>query len=458
MQVKKKVFKFANFITGKEEFIPTITQKLGGTNEGCNMFKIVKNLRGLKRDLKRLSWKDGDVFENVSKLRYLLKDVQIRIDKDPHNKELRNEECVVLKKYANAMKYEEHILYQKAKVKRLSMGDRNNAYFYKAIQSRIQRNKVDVINDENGNRVEGPDVANVFVNHLKMFLGESIQVERLDEMEDLINYKLNIGEASHMCRASVIGKDVCLVVKEFLDTDKLVSKNQSAFVPKRHIQDNIMLAQELFKGYDRKMRPKRVALKVDIQKDYDIVNCFSICVNGVSCGYFSGGRQKVDQCGDFKYHYGCKRLKITNVCFADDLLLFCHADKASIRVLKDAIEDFRKVEKLPISFRINSCVLGLCLLITSWSDNDINKLLKGFLWNHSYGSKGRANVAWKNVCKDKQKGGLRLKDLCVWNKAMTVKHLWHIASYKESLWVKWINTKKLKGKSIWEIDEEKDDS
>ncbi|GKD72928.1 RNA-directed DNA polymerase, eukaryota, reverse transcriptase zinc-binding domain protein [Tanacetum coccineum] len=86
MQVKKKVFKFANFIAGKEEFIPTITQKLGGTNEGCKMFKIVKNLRGLKRDLKRLSWKDGDVFENVSKLRYLLKDVQIRIDKDPHNK------------------------------------------------------------------------------------------------------------------------------------------------------------------------------------------------------------------------------------------------------------------------------------------------------------------------------------------------------------------------------------
>nr|GFA31388.1 RNA-directed DNA polymerase, eukaryota, reverse transcriptase zinc-binding domain protein [Tanacetum cinerariifolium] len=32
--------------------------------------------------------------------------------------------------------------------------------------------------------------------------------------------------------------------------------------------DNIILAQELFKGYDWKMGPKRVALKVDIQKAY----------------------------------------------------------------------------------------------------------------------------------------------------------------------------------------------
>ncbi|GKC42590.1 RNA-directed DNA polymerase, eukaryota, reverse transcriptase zinc-binding domain protein [Tanacetum coccineum] len=54
--------------------------------------------------------------------------------------------------------------------------------------------------------------------------------------------------------------------------DKLV-KNQSAFIPNRHIQDNILLAQELFKGYDRKVGPKRVALKVDIQKAYDTVNC-----------------------------------------------------------------------------------------------------------------------------------------------------------------------------------------
>ena len=28
----------------------------------------------------------------------------------------------------------------------------------------------------------------------------------------------------------------------------------------------------------------------------------------------------------FKYHFGCKKLRITHLCFADDLLVFCHGD------------------------------------------------------------------------------------------------------------------------------------
>ncbi|GKD38216.1 hypothetical protein Tco_1258423 [Tanacetum coccineum] len=89
---------------------------------------------------------------------------------------------------------------------------------------------------------------------------------------------------------------------------------------------------------------------------------------------------------------------------------------------------------------------------------DINRLLKNFLWNQNDGIKGNFKVAWKNVCKSKQKGGLSLKNLGIWNKAMIMKHLWHIVIDKESLWVKWINTEKLKGRSKWEIEVEKNNS
>lgn len=53
---------------------------------------------------------------------------------------------------------------------------------------------------------------------------------------------------------------------------KIVNKNQSAFIPGRHISDNIMLTHELMRGYGWKYGFKRCALKIDLQKAYDTIN------------------------------------------------------------------------------------------------------------------------------------------------------------------------------------------
>ena len=241
---------------------------------------------------------------------------------------------------------------------------------------------------------------------------------------------------------------------------------------------------------------------------------------------------------DFKFHFGCNQLRITHICFADDLLMFCHGDTTSVKVFRDAIEEFGsysgllpnynkstiifgsmneedkqrilsivpfKVEKLPIRYlgvpltskrlgvhdckglieKVKSRILnwknkclsyaGRLQLVASvleslhvyWASvfllpqaviNDINKLLKNFLWSQGETSKGKAKVAWENICKPKKQGGLGLKDIGVWNKAMITKHLWNIAEDKNTLWVKWISTVKLKGRSIWAVIEDASDS
>ncbi|GJY13625.1 RNA-directed DNA polymerase, eukaryota, reverse transcriptase zinc-binding domain protein [Tanacetum coccineum] len=76
------------------------------------------------------------------------------------------------------------------------------------------------------------------------------------------------------------------------------------------------------------------------------------------------------------------------------------------------------------------------------------------------GDEGREDMygAILGLVTPKHQGGLGLKDLAIWNKAMIVKHLWYIAMDKKSLWVKWVNTVKLKGKSIWAVNEEINDS
>ena len=176
---KKKAFKFANFVAEKKEFLPLVKQYWEEEFVGCEMFKTVKRLKNLKKHLKRLAWEKGNVFENVINIRDKLKKVQTEIDRDPDDKKLREEESAILVEYMDSLKIEEKLLFQKTKIKWLSLGDRNNAFFHRTLKSRYHKNRISVIEDCMGNRVEGENVAHLFVQHFQKFLGESVPVEEV---------------------------------------------------------------------------------------------------------------------------------------------------------------------------------------------------------------------------------------------------------------------------------------
>ncbi|GKB20826.1 pescadillo [Tanacetum coccineum] len=98
---------------------------------------------------------------------------------------------------------------------------------------------------------------------------------------------------------------------------------------------------------------------------------YSLCINGERHGFFKGGRglrqgdpmspylftivmevfnlimkQKIKEDNSFKYHHGCKSLKISHLCFADDLLVICHGDVNSIKVINRALDTFSDVSSL----------------------------------------------------------------------------------------------------------------
>nr|GEV33683.1 hypothetical protein [Tanacetum cinerariifolium] len=205
-------------------------------------------------------------------------------------------------------------------------------------------------------------------------------------------------------------------------------------------------------------------------------------------------------------------IKLSHVCFADDLLVMCHGDITYVKVIKKDLDSFSahsgripntskstvlfesmneedktaigyvfpfSIGKLPVrclGVPLIAKRLGVkdcgCLLdkiknkIQSWKNKYLSyagrlQLIAAvleFIHNQSENTTGKAKVAWSIICKPKDQGGLGLKNLQSWNLALLAKHVWNIANNKESLWVKWVHYVKLRGQSIWEVKEDNDNS
>ncbi|GJT19200.1 RNA-directed DNA polymerase, eukaryota, reverse transcriptase zinc-binding domain protein [Tanacetum coccineum] len=570
--MKKKSFRFPNFIVEKEDFLPIVKQ---GWNE--------------------------EIEDRVEECRDKLKKAQLLMEKNPFDEQVKKEEATCLSLYLEAVSDEENLLMQKAKLDWISKGDRNTKFFHKMIKSRANSNKITSVCNEKGEKFKGNDVAEQFkisdedANKMIRDINEEEIKEAMFDIGDnkapgpdgngkllgevnatiislilKIHHPNKVSDFRPIACFNVLYKCISKILTNRIKSslDVIVNPNQSAFIPGRIIQDNLMLSQELLKGYNCKSGPSRCALKIDIAKAYDTVNwiflekilkcfgfhekmvawimtcvssaSFTIGINGERYGFFKSGRglrqgdpispylftlvmevfslllaRNVTTSHVFKYHKGCKDLKLTHLSFADDLLVFCHGDVKSIKVIKEALLEFSKssglipnmdksviffgnvkedikrdilqalpfkMGKLPVKYlgiplmakRLgikeckclvdkvkckvldwkNKCLsyAGRLQLIASvlstmqayWAAvvkipkaivNDIDRVLKKFLWSNSELSKERSKVAWKIVYKPKCEGGLGL-----------------------SLWVKWVNVVKLKGKSFWEVNDGTDDS
>ncbi|GJW21777.1 putative gag-pol polyprotein [Tanacetum coccineum] len=77
--------------------------------------------------------------------------------------------------------------------------------------------------------------------------------------------------------------------------------------------------------------------------------------------------------------------------------------------------------------------------------------MRGFLWCQGEMKKGKAKVAWEAVCLPHREGRLGIHKLDDFNIALMATHVWCILINKESLWVQWIHSYKLRGRSFWDV-------
>ena len=252
----------------------------------------------------------------------------------------------------------ESFVRQKSIVTWLKLGDRNISFFYHSLQQKFHKDAVRSLCDEEGQHVSSEEgVKTMVVNYFEDLFKErrppshlfhrlealiAKRVRRLD-CEGLIKsvtdeeikatlfsmakdkapgpdgYNANFFQ----CTWHIIGKDVCVAIKDFFATGRLlksinstslslvpkkenptdlrnfrpisccntlykciskilaerlklvlpylVGKEQTAFIKGRRIVDNVFVVQDLLCGYHKDSMGARCAIKVDIMKAYDNV-------------------------------------------------------------------------------------------------------------------------------------------------------------------------------------------
>ena len=208
----------------------------------------------------------------------------------------------------------------------------------------------------------------------------------------------------------VISKLLCSRLKVALPY--LINQCQGAFVPGREIIFNVLICQDLARGYNRKHISPRCMMKIDLHKAFDsihwhfvedllhalhfpkiftkwIMACvsnveFSLHLNGQIHGSFKGRRGlrqgdplspllfvltmeyfsrimlKTSGHPHFKFHPHCKPLNLTHLMFADDLILFGKADVPTIRIMKEALDSFSQSTGLVANLLKSQIFLGGC--------------------------------------------------------------------------------------------------
>ncbi|GKC62627.1 RNA-directed DNA polymerase, eukaryota, reverse transcriptase zinc-binding domain protein [Tanacetum coccineum] len=458
--IRKKVksFRFSNYITKKQKFIPIVKEKWD------------QNIQG------------------VECLRKQLQEIQTSIDADLFDHNLMLMEAKLVEEFCEAESDEENFLHQQAKIKWLCDGDKNSKYFHRFLKGRSNKRKVFSLRDDSGNSYEQDQIHNLFLKHFEEFLGSTYPVKSIDSSGNLFKRKLSVGDADKMI-TNVYNAEIKRALFDIDDSKsptKMLGELNATLVSlilkvqtPRKVTDfrPIACCNVLYKCIS-KVLTNRIKASLGNLERRDRIGYFK-CGRGLRQGdpispylftlimeVFSLILQReIDREPLFQYHFGCKNLKVSHVCFADDLLVMCHGDATSVSVIKKALDEFSAcsgllpnnskstvffgsmneeecstisnilpfvTRKLPVRYLGVPLIakrLGVkecrCLLdkikgrIKNWKNRYLFyegrlQLIVAVLesiHNQNDSANGKGKVSWSSICKPKDQGGLGLRNL-----------------------------------------------
>ncbi|GJZ35731.1 RNA-directed DNA polymerase, eukaryota, reverse transcriptase zinc-binding domain protein [Tanacetum coccineum] len=397
VQKRKSSFRFSNFITDKKEFLPT---------------------------------KYGDVFERAEKLREKVKECQKEVDMFPHDERIKDKSRIILKetikeivrrgrimsirneegvRFENddvsvqIVKHFEEFLGKSSQLHKMSC--RNDIFKNKLTSEEALKMMRPISDSEIKNamfeikdsKAPGPDgytsrfyklawsIVRTEVSQAvrEFFLTGKLLGEvnaTLISLVPKIPTSNKVSDFRPIACCNVLYKFISKImtnrIKEVLG--KLVSENQSAFIGGRQINDNILLPQELFRGYNGKQKVKKVSFKIDLQKAYDTISWEFL-------------KDALVMFGFHKKMFSSFSGLIPNM--EKSTVFFRGLSNAEQQNILNIIPFL--VGKLPISSM--QIYWASVFLLPKQVIYEINKLLKGFLWCQGELTRGKAKIQVPNI-------------------------------------------------------------
>ncbi|XP_024015967.1 uncharacterized protein LOC112089217 [Eutrema salsugineum] len=276
---------------------------------------------------------------------------------------------------------------------------------------------------------------------------------------------------------NVIYKIVSKILANRLKTllPQFILPNQSAFV-KDHIS----------KAFDSVEWSFLLTVLEAMDLPQGFIHWIRLCVSSASFSVQAAVER------NFGFHPKCSTLKLTHLCFADDIMIFLDGKLSSMEGIVGVFEDFAKMSGLQISMEKSTAFLAgvsepdrqtlgqryrfeqarqlsfagrlqlvssvIASLVNFWMQafrlpkgclDKIDSLSSAFLWSGPDLKPRKAKIAWSEVCKSKQDGGMGLRNLVVANDVCILKLFWRIVTTKQSLWVRWTEVNLMRDGSVW---------
>ncbi|WZZ77741.1 hypothetical protein YC2023_098313 [Brassica napus] len=202
----RKPFRFYNYLTEHEEFLPTVaklwesTESLHHSPASLGMFH--KKLKALKYEMRLMNKTHyGDLPARTRQAYEVMCDCQNQVLMDP-NPMTFAAAAVASDRWNKLARIEEKFFRQKSCIRWLAAGDLNTAFFHRSVQSRASWNAIRQLQTENGEILNDPKaISREAVQHFQRFL-QSQDLEVANDstaiLTELLTYRCDLHAASRL--------------------------------------------------------------------------------------------------------------------------------------------------------------------------------------------------------------------------------------------------------------------